>query len=239
MAKQAKIAFLTWSTVSKVAFVIEPWRVPSSFFGNISSVIFLSENAFLRNIRKQAKKKKEGKKSLEDLAASDRQLHSQGALPNYQRVVSDDCKLQLFEPETVLDIQRKENWVASSLFFFRRKQARMLGKKGSKSDGELHRKHWFCIRGNISARPHQPPARLSGTRSIDSGLLWEVTNAYVRLSYSNLPSLLSFSVSTGQGGSVILSTCRLADSRQSKSVRDHHRIKVRKCSESDSWKWTF
>ena len=32
------------------------WRVPSSFFGNIYRAIFLSENAFLRNIRKQAKK---------------------------------------------------------------------------------------------------------------------------------------------------------------------------------------
>ena len=47
-----------------VAFVIDwswtvIWRVPSSFFGNFSSVIFLSENAFLRNIREQAKKKKE------------------------------------------------------------------------------------------------------------------------------------------------------------------------------------
>ena len=32
----------------------------------------------------------------------------------------------------------------------------MLGKKESKSDGELRRKHWFCIRGNISAGPHAP-----------------------------------------------------------------------------------
>ena len=40
----------------------------------------------------------------------------------------------------------------------------MLGKKESKSDGELRRKHWFCIRGNISAGPHARllPARLSG-----------------------------------------------------------------------------
>ena len=40
--------------------------------------------------------------------------------------------------------------------FFRRKQSRMLGKKESKSDGELRRKHWFCIRGSISAGPHAP-----------------------------------------------------------------------------------
>ena len=66
-------------------------------------------------------------------------------------------KLQLFKPETVVDIQRKENWVASS-FFFQRKQFRMLGKKESKSDGELRRKHWFCKRGNISrsAGAHAP-----------------------------------------------------------------------------------
>ena len=50
------------------------------------------------------------------------------------------AKLQLFEPETVPDIQRTENGVASSLFF-RRKQSQMLGKKESKSDGELRRKH--------------------------------------------------------------------------------------------------
>ena len=38
-------------------------EVHSSFFGNISSAIFLSENAFLRNIRKQAKKKKKGRRA--------------------------------------------------------------------------------------------------------------------------------------------------------------------------------
>ena len=32
----------------------------------------------------------------------------------------------------------------------------MLGKKECKSDGELRWKHWFCIRGNISAGPHAP-----------------------------------------------------------------------------------
>ena len=32
----------------------------------------------------------------------------------------------------------------------------MLGKKESESDGELRRKHGFCIRGNISAGPHAP-----------------------------------------------------------------------------------
>ena len=87
--------------------LIEP--VPSSFFGNISSAIFLSENAFLRNIRKQSKKKKEGKKSLEDLAVS--------VSPVIRKVrcqTSEDwspmiAKLKLFEPETVIDIQRKEN----------------------------------------------------------------------------------------------------------------------------------
>ena len=85
----------------------EPW-VPSSFFGNFSSAIFLSENAFLRNIRKQAKKRKEGKKSLEDLAASvspvTRKAHCQTS-KEWSPMIA---KIQLFEPETVLDIHRKE-----------------------------------------------------------------------------------------------------------------------------------
>ena len=95
VVKQAKIAFLTWPTVSKVAFVIGwpwtvIWRVPSSFFGNISSAIFLSENAFLRNIRKQTTKRREeelGRFGCVGIAS-----HSQGTLPNFQRMVSDDRK---------------------------------------------------------------------------------------------------------------------------------------------------
>ena len=47
--------------------------------------MFLPENAFLRNIRKQAKK---GKKSLKELAAP----QAQGVLPNFQRMFSDDRK---------------------------------------------------------------------------------------------------------------------------------------------------
>ena len=65
------------------------------------------------------------------------------------------AKLQLFEPETVLGIQREENWVASSLFF-EESNLECWEKKESKSDGELRWKHWFCIRGNISAGPHAP-----------------------------------------------------------------------------------
>ena len=40
------------------------------------------------------------------------------------------AKLKLFEPETVVDIQRKENWAASSLFFFSKKAISNVGKKG-------------------------------------------------------------------------------------------------------------
>ena len=49
------------------------------------------------------------------------------------------AKLQLFEQETVLDIQRKENLVASSPFS--KKAISNVGKKESKSDGELRQKH--------------------------------------------------------------------------------------------------
>ena len=68
MAKQAKIALTDGLKSRVIDWTV--WRVPSSFFGNISGAIFLSQNAFLRNIRKQAKKKKKGKKSLEVLTAS-------------------------------------------------------------------------------------------------------------------------------------------------------------------------
>ena len=70
------------------------WRVPSSFFGNISSPIFLSENAFLRNIRKQAKKKKRREEKLGRFGCVGIASLSQGALPNFQRLVSDDRKTE-------------------------------------------------------------------------------------------------------------------------------------------------
>ena len=100
----------------------------SSFFGNFSIAIFLSENAFLRKIRKQAKKK-EGKKSLEDLAASVSPVIRKARCQTSKQWSSMIAKLQLFEPETALDIQRKENSVPSSLFFSK-KAISNVGKKG-------------------------------------------------------------------------------------------------------------
>ena len=113
---------------------------------------FLQGYLYFKNIRKQAKK--EGKKSLEDLAALVSPVIHKARSQTSKEWSPMISKLQLFEPETVFDIQSKENWLASSNFFLWRKQSRMLGKKESKSDGELHRKHWFCIRGNISAGQH-------------------------------------------------------------------------------------
>ena len=97
MVKQAKVAFLTWVRVSKVVFVIDwPWTViwrfldlslvispELSFFQKILSseldtdisstwlrVSWLVRNAFVRNIRKQAKKKKRREEELGYLAVS-------------------------------------------------------------------------------------------------------------------------------------------------------------------------
>ena len=84
--------------------LIEP--VPSPFFGNISSAISLSENGFLRNIRKQGKK--EGKKSLEDLAVSVSPVVRKARCQTSKDWSPMIAKLKLFEPETVVDIQRKE-----------------------------------------------------------------------------------------------------------------------------------
>ena len=171
MVKQAKIAFLTWPTDSKVASIIDwtvIWRVPSSFFENISSAIFLSENAFLRNTRKQAKKKKEeGKKSLEDLAASVSPVIRKARCQTSKDWSPMIAKLQLFESETVVGIQRKENRVASSLFFFRRKQSQMLGKRKVKVTENCVENTDFAYAATSwpGHMPRQLPARLSGIPS--------------------------------------------------------------------------
>ena len=150
--------------VSKVAFVIDwtvIWRVPSSFFGNISSAIFLSENAFLRNIRKQAKKKKRAGSRAWKIWL---RRYRQSLIRKVCCRTSKDSGLRSRWSQNSNYSNRKQwsaykgrkiEWLAL-FFFFRRKQSRMLGKKESKSDGELRRKHWFCIRGNISAGPHAP-----------------------------------------------------------------------------------
>ena len=104
------------------------WRVPSSFFENISSAIFLSENAFLRNIRKQAKK--QGRKSLEakiwlrryrqSFARRAAKLPKPGLRWSQNSNYSNRKQWSTYKG-------RKIEWLA--LFFFRRKQSRMLGKR--------------------------------------------------------------------------------------------------------------
>ena len=81
--------------------------------------------------------------------------HSPGTLPNIQRMVSDDRKTPTIRTGNSARHTRKENRVAIALFF-RRKQSRMLGKKESKSDGELRRKHWYCIYAATSGPGHMP-----------------------------------------------------------------------------------
>ena len=74
--------------------LIEPWfgGFLRLSLGISPALSFFFGNCFL-TIRKQAKKKKEGKKSLEDFAASVSPVtDSQGVLPNFQRLVSDDRK---------------------------------------------------------------------------------------------------------------------------------------------------
>ena len=84
------------------------------------SGIFLLENALLRNVRKQAKKKKEMKKKKKKKSKERRawkiwlrryrQLHSQGCqTPKDWYPMIAKLQLHVFEPETVLNIQNKDN----------------------------------------------------------------------------------------------------------------------------------
>ena len=83
------------------------FRVPSSFFGNFSGAVFLSENTFYRNI---STAQKEGKKSLpEDLAGSVSPVIVKTRCLTSKEWSPMIAKLQLFETETVLHIQRKSN----------------------------------------------------------------------------------------------------------------------------------
>ena len=67
------------------------------------------------NIRKQAKKKRKWERVWKIWRRRCRQSRRAAKLPKNGLRWSQNS--QLFEPETVLDIQRKVNWVASSLFF--------------------------------------------------------------------------------------------------------------------------
>ena len=140
----------------------------------------------LRNIYSKQEKKIEGKKSLEDLAASVSPA-SFIRLPNSQRLVSDDRKAAATRLRTRNGASRtKQGKLINYLSFFalfRSKQSRMLGKKKStgKSEGEMRR---CCIRWNsfsssfrrFSSFPsfimqaHQPAGRAAGVGCVPSSI---------------------------------------------------------------------
>ena len=79
------------------------------------------------------------------------------------------AKLQLFEPETVLGIQKKENWVASSLFFFFEESNLECWEKRKVKVTENcveNTDFAFAATSRSGHMPRQLPARLSGIRSI-------------------------------------------------------------------------
>ena len=143
------------------------WRVPSSFFGNIYRAIFLSENAFLRNIRKQAKKKKR-EEELGRFGCVGIASHSQGALPNFQRLVSDDRK-----PQTIRTgnsgRHTKEGKLSSWLsFFFEESNLECREKRKVKvTENYIENTDFaYAATSRPGHMPRQLPARLSGIRSI-------------------------------------------------------------------------
>ena len=152
MVQQAKIAFLTWPTglKSRVCHWLIMNRDLEGSFVFLWEFLqrYLSFRKCLRNIRKQAKKKKRREKELGRFGCvGARQSFAMRAatLPKNGLRWSQNSNCS-YRKQCSTYKGRKNEWLA---FFFRRKQSRMLGEKESKSDGELSRKHWFCIRGNI------------------------------------------------------------------------------------------
>ena len=192
VVKQAKIAFLTWPTAQMSrSSLIEP--VPSSFFGNISSAIFLSE-MLRKMLRKRAKKnclgskqkKKEGKKSLEDLAVSVSPVIRKARCQTSKDWSPMTAKLKLFEPETVVDIQRKENWVPSSLFIEESKLECWEKRKEKVTENCIENTDFACAATSRPGHmPRQLPARLSGIRSIEKEVL---TNKVPQLFVNTTPT---------------------------------------------------
>ena len=115
------------------------------------------------------KKKEEGKKSMEDLAASVSPVIRKARCQTSKDWSPMIAKLQLFELETVVDIQRKENWVASSLFFFFEESDLECWEKRKVKVTENCVENTDFAYAAISRPGHmlrQLPARLSGIRSI-------------------------------------------------------------------------
>ena len=83
------------------------------------------------------------------------------------------AKLQLFEPETVVGIQRKENWVASSLFF-EESNLECWGKRKVKVTENFVENTDFAYAATSRPghMPRQLPARSSGIRSISKLLIF-------------------------------------------------------------------
>ena len=92
---------------------------------------------------------------------------SQGALPNFQRLVSDDRKTQTIRTGNS-GRHTKEGDLSTELSFFRRKQSRMLGKKKVKvTENRIENTDFaYAATSRPGHMPRQLPARLSGIRSI-------------------------------------------------------------------------
>ena len=149
--------------------LIEPWfgGLLRLSLGKNSSAIFLSGNAFLRNIRKHAKKKKEGKKSLEDLAAS--------VSPVIRKVRCQASKKGLRWSQNSNYSNRKQcsaykgrkiEWLA--LFFFEESNLECWEKRKAKVTENCveNTDFAFAATARPGHMPRQLPARLSGIRSI-------------------------------------------------------------------------
>ena len=170
MVKQAKIAFLTWPTDSKVASVIDwtvIWRVPSSFFENVSSATFLSENAFFRKIRKQAKKKK-GRRARKIWLRRYRQSFARCAakLPKTGLRWSQNSSYSNRKQWSTCK-ERKIEWLA---LFFSKKAIWNVGKRKVKVTENCVENTDFAYAATSRPghMPRQLPACLSGIRSISS-----------------------------------------------------------------------
>ena len=163
------------------------WRVLSSFFGNISSAISpLSPGSKQKKKKKKRKEKeKKGRRAwkiwLPRYCQSFRS--SQGALPNFQRLVSDDRKTPTIRTGNSGRHSKKEKWVASPLFFFfEESNLECWGKRKVKVTVNCVENTDFAYATSRPGHmPRQLPARLSGIRSIEyASVAWPKLPAHLR-----------------------------------------------------------
>ena len=116
-----------------------------------------------------SKQKKRREEELGTFSCVGIASHSQGALPNFQRLVSDDHKTPTIRIGNS-GRQTKEGKSSGYLSFFRRKQSRMLGKTKVKVTENYVENTDFAhaATSRPGHMPRQLPARLSGIRSIAS-----------------------------------------------------------------------